>query len=186
MERPLDESQGSSPLQSHISWLMCEVALRGASHYGRRSRGHRFPPIKLQETKSLASRPFALYMAKVQRMSQFKMITFEEGDGLSKEVWVGREWKPKLWSRDRRFFFMRKSIIDNILAIRLEGYFEQGIKWDVPLGLGFGLGLWRLHTMPGQRLHLLYFIGYFQLISLDFQQSLVTHSHGLSTWTAIE
>ena len=25
---PLDESQGSSPLQSDNSWLMCEVALR--------------------------------------------------------------------------------------------------------------------------------------------------------------
>ena len=27
MVRPLDESQGSSPLQGHGSWLMCEVAL---------------------------------------------------------------------------------------------------------------------------------------------------------------
>jgi hypothetical protein len=51
--------------------------------------------------------------------------------------------------------------------------------------LDFGLGLWRLHTMPGRRLHLLNFIGYFQVISLDSQQSLATQSHGLSTWTAI-
>ena len=28
MVRPLDESQGSSPLQGHGSWLVCEVALR--------------------------------------------------------------------------------------------------------------------------------------------------------------
>jgi hypothetical protein len=28
MVQPLDESQGSSPLQGHGSWLMCEVALR--------------------------------------------------------------------------------------------------------------------------------------------------------------
>ena len=28
MVRPLDESQGSSPLQGHGSWLMCEVALK--------------------------------------------------------------------------------------------------------------------------------------------------------------
>ena len=28
MVRPLDESQGSSPLQGHSSWLMCAVALR--------------------------------------------------------------------------------------------------------------------------------------------------------------
>jgi len=27
MVRPVDESQGSSPLQGHGSWLMCEVAL---------------------------------------------------------------------------------------------------------------------------------------------------------------
>ena len=27
MVRPLDESEGSSPLQGHGSWLMCEVAL---------------------------------------------------------------------------------------------------------------------------------------------------------------
>jgi hypothetical protein len=28
MVRPLDESQGSSPLQGRGSWLMCEVALK--------------------------------------------------------------------------------------------------------------------------------------------------------------
>ena len=32
MVQPLDESWGSSPLQGHGSWLMCEVALRAASH----------------------------------------------------------------------------------------------------------------------------------------------------------
>jgi hypothetical protein len=32
MVRPLDESQGSYPLQGHGSWLMCEVALRAALH----------------------------------------------------------------------------------------------------------------------------------------------------------
>jgi hypothetical protein len=29
-------------------------------------------------------------------------------------------------------------------------YFEQGIKWDASLGLDFGLGLWRLHTLAVQ------------------------------------
>jgi hypothetical protein len=53
------------------------------------------------------------------------------------------------------------------------------------LPLDFGLGLWKLHTMPSRRLQFLYFIGYFQLISLDSQQSLAIQSHGLSTWTAI-
>jgi hypothetical protein len=72
------------------------------------------------------------------------------------------------------------------------------MKWDAPLGLNFGLSLWRLHTMvvqverpwefmtngldfglglwrlrtmPGQWLHLLYFIGYV----------FSTHFFGLST-----
>jgi len=33
MVRPLDESQGSSPLQGHGSWLMCDVALSLLSLY---------------------------------------------------------------------------------------------------------------------------------------------------------
>jgi hypothetical protein len=67
--------------------------------------------------------------------------------------------------------------------------FEQGIKWDAPLGLDFGLGFWRLHTMAVQverpwefmakgfglwtwalEHQLLYFNSYFQPISLDSQQ----------------
>ena len=46
------------------------IHLRGASHYGRRSRGRRFPPIKFLETKSSASRPFTLE-AEVQSPSPF-------------------------------------------------------------------------------------------------------------------
>ena len=46
----------------------------------------------------------------------------------------------------------------------------QGIKWDVPMGLDFGLDLWRLQTMPGRRLQLLYLSGYLQPVSLKSQQ----------------
>jgi hypothetical protein len=74
-------------------------------------------------------------------------------------------------------------IFDNILVVRLEGLFWAGNKvdrgWTIDMGLDFGLGLWRLHTMPGQRLQLLYFIGYFQPISLDSQQGLTIQAHGL-------
>jgi hypothetical protein len=64
------------------------------------------------------------------------------------------------------FFFLRKSIIDKILAVRLEGgCFGQGIKWDAPLSSNFGLGLWRLHTMPCRGLQLLYFVGYIYIFS---------------------
>jgi hypothetical protein len=38
-------------------------------------------------------------------------------------------------------------------------YLEQEIKWDAHLGLDFELDIWKLHTKPGRRLHLLYFIG---------------------------
>jgi hypothetical protein len=68
------------------------------------------------------------------------------------EVWVGREWKPKLWLRGRHVFFIKKSIFDKILAVRLDGMFGQGIKLNAPLGLdfGLGLGLWRLHIIAIQ------------------------------------
>ena len=33
MVRPLDESQGSSPLQGCVSWLVCEVALVSRKQY---------------------------------------------------------------------------------------------------------------------------------------------------------
>jgi hypothetical protein len=60
-------------------------------------------------------------MAKVQRPPKFKILLFEEGDGLSKKVWVGREWKPKLWLRGHWFLLIKKLIINKILAVRLEG-----------------------------------------------------------------
>jgi hypothetical protein len=71
-------SFGLSQFRSHSYWLMYEVTLLLGSlyHYGRRSRGRRFPPIKLQETKNSASRPFTLE-AKVQRPLFPKMPTWQ-------------------------------------------------------------------------------------------------------------
>jgi hypothetical protein len=68
----------------------------------------------------------------------------------------------------------------NIMAVQVERPWEFMAK-----GLDFGLGLWRLHTVPGRRLQFLYFIGYFQPISLSSQRNLAIESHNLSTWTAI-
>jgi hypothetical protein len=153
-------------------------------------------------------------MVKVQRPSQFKMITFWR----RRRTLEGRLGRTGMETQTmlggRPIFFIKTSITDKILAVRLEGLFWARSVWDVPLGLAFGLGLcklhtmavqverpwefmakgldfglglglWRLHTMPGWRIPLLYLIGYFQLIYLDSQQSLATQSHGLSTWTAI-
>ena len=41
MVRPLDESQGSSPLQGHGSWLVCEVTLNNLQLH------HNNPPLIL-------------------------------------------------------------------------------------------------------------------------------------------
>jgi hypothetical protein len=52
------------------------VTLRNASHYGRISRGRRFSPIRLQETKNSAGQSLTLE-AKVQRLSLSKMPTWQ-------------------------------------------------------------------------------------------------------------
>jgi hypothetical protein len=116
-------SFGLPQFHGHGSWLVCEVALRAlhtmaggqeaadfhqsnckkprvqpldSSHYGRRSRGRWFPPIKLQETKSSASRHFTLWPQSKGRHN-LKWLFFEEGDIPLKEERVGWEWKPKLY-----------------------------------------------------------------------------------------
>jgi hypothetical protein len=143
-----------------------------------------FHQSNCKKSKSVASQPFTL-RPKSKGHCNLKCLLFDKGDGLSKEVWVGREWRPKLWSRGRRFFSWKNQSLARSSPLDWRGCFGQGIKWDIPLGLDFGLYLWRLHTMPGRRLHFLYFIDYFQPISLDSQQSLETQSHSLLTWTVI-
>jgi len=66
--------------------------LMAISHYSQTSRGRRFPPMRLQETKNLASRPFAL-KGKVQwplsYMAIFFYPNFDKSDKLSKKFWMG-------------------------------------------------------------------------------------------------
>jgi hypothetical protein len=52
------------------------------------------------------------------------------------------------------FFPIKNQLLTRFWLLDWRGCFGQGIKWDAPLGLNFGLGLWRLHTMPGRRLYL--------------------------------
>jgi hypothetical protein len=117
--------------------------LRGASHYGRRSRGRHFSPIKLQENQSLVSRPFTLW-SKSKGRRNLIWLFFEERDGLSKEVWVIWEWKPKLWLRGHRFFSLKNQLLTRSWLLDWEGYFKQGIKWDA--SFGFGLWAWPLEA----------------------------------------
>jgi hypothetical protein len=133
-------------------------------------------------TKSLASRPFTLW-PKSKGCRNLNEYFFGEGDILSKEVRVGQEWKPKLWSRGRRLFFIKKNqSLTRSWPFDWRGYFEQGIKWDAPLGLAFGG--FTLCPAEGSTYYILLAM-YFQPISLDSQQILATQSHGLLTWTAI-
>jgi hypothetical protein len=49
------------------------------------------------------------------------------------------------------FFSLKNQSLTRSWPLDWRGSFEQGIKWDAPLGLDFGLGLWRLHhTMAVQ------------------------------------
>ena len=49
-------------------------------------------------TRGQSPKVAAIYMA----------ILFDQDDGLSKEVCVGKEWKSKLWWRGHRFGFIKK------------------------------------------------------------------------------
>jgi hypothetical protein len=73
---------------------------RAVSHYGRRSRGRQFSLIRLQETKNLTSRLFILE-AKVQR-------PFDQGDRLSKEVWVGTRMETQTMVEILLIFFHKR------------------------------------------------------------------------------
>jgi hypothetical protein len=108
-------------------------------------RGRRFPPIKLQETKSSASWPFTVWLKSIGPCN-LKWFLFEKGNGLSKKVWIGHEWKPKLWSRGRQFFFPKKikKIIDKILVVRIEGLVWARNK--VACSFEFGLWAWPLEA----------------------------------------
>jgi hypothetical protein len=48
------------------------------------------------------------------------------------------------------FFSLKNQSLTRPWPLEWRGYFEQGIKWGAPLGLDFGLGLWRLHTVAVQ------------------------------------
>jgi hypothetical protein len=44
-------------------------------------------------------------------------------------------------------FSLKNQSLTRSWPLNWRGFFGQGIKWDVPLGSDFGLGLRRLHTM---------------------------------------
>jgi hypothetical protein len=46
------------------------------------------------------------------------------------------------------FFSLKYQSLTISWPLDWRGYLENGIKWHAPLSLDFGLGLWRLHTMP--------------------------------------
>jgi hypothetical protein len=120
--------------------------------------------------------------AKVQRPLQFKMITFWRRRRTLKESLGRTGMETQTMVKSPLVFFIKKSKTLTISwPLDWRGCFGQGVKWEAPLSFG----LWRLHTIPGWRLQILYYINYFQPISLDSQQSLTTQSHGFLTSMAI-
>jgi hypothetical protein len=153
-----------------------------------------------EESENSASWPFTLE-AKVQRPSQSKCLLEIKATDSWRKFGTDGNGDPNYGrDRCCRFFHKKiKSNIDKILAVRLERLFWAMNKlgcsfffWTLGLAFGgftlwpsksrgcgsswpkvwtLGLGFRRLHIVPGQRLPLLYFIGY--LFS--------THFFGLST-----
>jgi hypothetical protein len=136
----------------------------------------------MQETKSSATWPFTPWP---KSKGILKWLLFEEGDNSRRKFGLDKNGNPNYGREAVGFISLNNQSLTRSWPLDWRGYFEQGIRWHAPLSLGFGLGLWRLHTMPSWRLRLLYFIDYIQLVSSDSQQNLATQSHGLSTWTAI-
>jgi hypothetical protein len=90
-------------------------------------------------------------MAKVQRPSHFKMITFcRRRRTLEGSLgWTGIETQTMV-ERPSVFFILNNQSLTKSWPLDWRGYFEQGIKWLAPLSLDFGFGLWRLHTLAVQ------------------------------------
>jgi hypothetical protein len=78
-------------------------------------------------------------MAKVQRPSQFKMITFlKKATDSRRKFGSDRNGNPNYGREAVSFFSLKKLTIDKILAVRLQGSFWARNK----VGCSFGFGLW--------------------------------------------
>ena len=73
--------------------------------------------------------------AKVPRLSQLKCLLFDKGDGLSKEDWVGQEWKPKPWSRGRPILSLKNQSLTRSWPLDWIGCFGQRITWTLGLAV---------------------------------------------------
>jgi hypothetical protein len=117
-----------------------------SSHWRSKLKGHRF-------LKCLHGNTF---------LSRWR--TLEESLGL-----IGMESRTIVESSSNCFHkFLQK--LTRSCPLDWRGCFGHVIKWDAPCS--FGLGHWRLHTMPKRMFQFLYFISYFQAISSNSQQSL--------------
>ena len=58
-----------------------------------------------------------------------------------------RDGNPNYGRETVGFFFIKNQSSTRSRLLGWRYCFRRGIKWDVPLGLDFGLGFWKLHTM---------------------------------------
>jgi hypothetical protein len=88
---------------------------RGASYYGRRSRGCWFPPIILQETKSLVSRSFTLWRKSKGRRN-LKWLFWKRATDSQRKFGSGGNGNPN-YGQEVVFLLIKISIIDKIYAL---------------------------------------------------------------------
>jgi hypothetical protein len=116
--------------------------VRAGSHYGRRSRGRRFPPIKLQETKSSASRPFTLW-PKFKGHRILKWLFLKKATDSCRKFGLDENGNPNYDREAVGFFSLNNKSLTRSWPLDWRGYVEQGIKWHAPLSLDFaGFTLW--------------------------------------------
>jgi hypothetical protein len=126
--------------------ILFDIFRKAASHYHLRSRGRQFPPIRLQETKNLVSRPFTLE-AKVQRPSLSQMPPWyyflTKVTNSQRKFGLDRIENPNYGQEAVNFSTLKYNSLTTSCPLDWRGCFGQGIKWGCSfclwtLGLAFG------------------------------------------------
>jgi hypothetical protein len=157
------------------------LSFRETSHYGRRWRGRQSPPIKLQESKSSASWPFTLW-PKSKGHRNFKCSLVKKATDSQRKFGLDGNGNPNYGWEAVGFISLENQSLTRSWPLDWRGYFEQGIKWDAPLGLAFGG--FTLCPAEGCTYYILLAI-IFSPFLWTLNKSLATQSHSLSTWTTI-
>jgi hypothetical protein len=122
---------------------------RGASHYGRRSRVRRFLPINCKKPRVQPLDP-SHYGQSPKAVAISNECLLKKSTHSRRKFGSVGNGNPKYGREAVGFSSLKNQSLTRAWPLDWRGYFEQGIKWDAPLGLDFGRSLWRRHTMDVQ------------------------------------